>query len=525
MMRFITYTTIASTVMLIACSDQSAQQPSLVSIVNNSPEPLNCEAIANAAFTNTTITSAVTVGAGELTLPASPFGPAADYSDLPGFCRVAGSIQPTSDSDIQFEVWLPSENWNGRFMQTGNGGAAGSIVLASLVDPLKRGYAVANTDTGHQGGGGDFDWAVDHPEKVTDYAWRAVHELTVTGKEITTARFGMPPEKSYWNGCSTGGRQGLVEAQRFPEDYDAIIAGAPASNWTPLISLSILIQKNFGPDGMSVNKLALLKEAAISACDAFDGVSDRIISNPAQCDFDPGILQCQAGVTAQCLSAQEVNAARNIYAGLVDSSGQVLMPGTGPGSETLWGAYASPAFSIGTSFYKNVVLQNPQWDPATFDVDSDVPRALAADNGEHDAMNADISAFLARGGKLITYHGTTDGLIPSGNSLNYFQSMVATLGEEAVKESVRYYQIPGMDHCSGGEGAHDIDWLDAMEKWVETDSAPNELLATHPAPPPGIPGESNVFTRPACPHPEATIYKGSGDTNDATNFECVIPQN
>ena len=525
MMRFITYTTIASTLMLIACSDQSAQQVSPESIANNSPEPLNCQAIANTAFSNTTITSAVAVGAGELTLPASPFGPAADYSDLPGFCRVAGSIQPTSDSDIQFEVWLPSENWNGRFMQTGNGGAAGSIVLTSLVDPLMRGYAVANTDTGHQGGGGDFDWAAGQPEKLTDYAWRAVHELTVTGKEITTARFGTPPEKSYWNGCSTGGRQGLVEAQRFPDDYDAIIAGAPASNWTPLMSLSILIQRNFGPDGMSASKLGLLKEAAISTCDALDGVNDRIIANPAQCDFDPGILQCQTDVSAQCLSTQEVNAARNIYAGLVDSSGQVLMPGTGPGSEPLWGAYASPAFSIGTSFYKNAVLQNPQWDPATFDVDSDVARALAADNGAHDAMNADISAFLAQGGKLITYHGTTDGLIPFRNSLNYFQSMVATLGEEAVNDSVRYYQIPGMDHCSGGEGAHAIDWLGAMEDWVENDNAPQALVATHPAPPPGAPVEGDEFTRPACVFPEAARYTGSGDTNNAESFECAIPEN
>jgi feruloyl esterase len=525
MKKQFTYNAIVATVMLISCSEQAENQSTSANAVEAMPAPLNCEALGSAMFNNTTITSAVSVGAGELTLPASPFGPAPDFSKLPGFCRVAGSIHPTADSDIRFEVWLPSENWNGRFMQTGNGGAAGSIVLTSLIDPLTRGYAVANTDTGHQAGGGDFTWAADHPEKLTDYAWRAVHELTVTGKAITAARFGMAPEKSYWNGCSTGGRQGLVEAQRFPEDYDAIIAGAPASNWTPLMSLSILIQKNFGPDGLNPSKLGLLKESAIAACDALDGVNDRIITNPAQCDFDPGILQCQAGATAQCLSTQEVNAARNIYAGLVDSSGQILMPGTGPGSEPLWGAYASPGFSIGSSFYKNVVLQNQQWDPATFDVDVDVARALAADNGAHDAMNADISAFINQGGKLITYHGTTDGLIPFGNSLNYFQSMVETMGENLTTENVRYYQVPGMDHCSGGEGAHAIDWLSAMEDWVENDIAPQALLATHPAPPPGAPVEVSDFTRPACVFPEAARYTGSGDTNRAESFECAITDN
>lgn len=525
MKKLFTYTAIASAVILTACSDQAADQASSATMADNAPTPLNCAALGNTPFSNTTIASAEIVGAGEFSLPPSPFGPGPDLSNLPAFCRVIGSLHPSGDSDIRFELWLPSENWNGRFMQTGNGGAAGSIVSSSLIDPLMRGYAVANTDTGHQGGGGNFDWAVDHPEKLTDYAWRAVHELTVTGKEITTARFGMAPEKSYWNGCSTGGRQGMVEAQRFPEDYDAIIAGAPASNWTPLMSLSIIIQKNFGPEGLNPAKLGLLKESAIAACDALDGVNDRVITNPAQCGFDPGTLQCQDGDSAQCLSTQEVHAARNIYAGLVDSNGQVLMPGTGPGSEPLWGAYASPAFSIGTSFFKNAVINDPEWDPATFDVDRDVARAMVADNGEHDAMNPDISLFLERGGKMITYHGTTDGLIPFGNSVNYFQSMVDSIGEDAVKESVRYYQVPGMDHCSGGEGAHAIDWLSAMEGWVENSAAPAELLATHPAPPPGAPVAGTEFTRPACPYPAVPRYTGSGDTNSAASFECAITEN
>jgi feruloyl esterase len=239
--------------------------------------------LASASFAHTTITMAETVAAGgfESPVPAGP-GPGpgpGDFSKLPAFCRVAGSIEPTADSDIRFELWLPSiDDWNGKFLQTGNGGAAGSIVYSSLADPLARGYAVANTDTGHRGGGGAFDWAVGHPEKLVDYQYRAVHELTTVGKAIAAVRYGRSAAKSYWNGCSTGGRQGLKEAQRYPDDYDAIVAGSPASNWSPLMALSITIQKNLGPGGLGLDKLGLLKARAIAACDALDGVTDRVIS-------------------------------------------------------------------------------------------------------------------------------------------------------------------------------------------------------------------------------------------------------
>jgi hypothetical protein len=355
-----------------------------------------------------------------------------------------GSIMPTAESDIGFEVWLPAENWNGKFMQTGNGGAAGVIVYGSLADALARGYAVANTDTGHRGGGGDFSWALGHPETLTDYAYRAVHELTVVGKAITTARYGKEPERSYWSGCSTGGRQGLKEAQRFPEDYDAIIAGAPASNWSALMSFSVAVQRNMtGADGLGVDKLGALKEAAIAACDAGDGVADRVIAEPAMCTFDPASTQCTTGNTVSCLSATEVAAAKRIYAGLVDNAGKVVFPGTGPGSEPLWAAYASPQFAIGTSYFRNVVVGDQSWDPATFDVDADVARAEAQDGGAAKAMDADLSAFVARGGKLLTYHGTTDGLIPYGNSVNYHESVVAALGRDEVEDSVALYLVRG----------------------------------------------------------------------------------
>ncbi|HJR71380.1 MAG TPA: tannase/feruloyl esterase family alpha/beta hydrolase, partial [Gammaproteobacteria bacterium] len=392
-------------------------------------EPRLCGDLTTLAVANTTITTAEIVAAGAFQAPAPAFaGFGVDYARLPAFCRVAGSIKPTADSDIRFELWLPEQSWNGRFMQTGNGGAAGSIVHASLADPLTRGYAVANTDTGHQGAGGDFAWAVGHPEKLVDYQYRAVHELTVVGKAITAARYGRAPEKSYWNGCSTGGRQGLKEAQRYPDDYDAIVAGAPASNWSPLMALSISIQRDLGPGGLGVDKVGLLKESAIAACDSLDGVTDRVISSPAQCLFDPASLQCGTATGAQCLAPTEVAAAKRIYAGLVDVTGVTQFPGTGVGSEPAWAAYASPQFSIGTNYFRSVVAGDASWDPATFDLGRDLARLARQDAGAADAMDSDLSAFVARGGKLLLYHGTTDGLIPYGNTLNYYHMVIEKLG-------------------------------------------------------------------------------------------------
>jgi feruloyl esterase len=490
--------------------------------------PLACAELKSARIPKTVVAVAEPVAAGQFRPPAPPaFGPPVDYSRLPAFCRVAGTIRATAESDIRFELWLP-ENWNGKFMQTGNGGAAGSVVYDSLVDPLLRGYAVANTDTGHQGSGGDFAWAVGQPQKLVDFQYRAVHELTVAGKALAAARYGRAADRSYWLGCSTGGRQGLKEAQRYPEDYDGVVAGAPASNWSPLMLLSVAIQRNMGPSGLPAEKLGVLKEAAIAACDAEDGVADRVITSLATCNFDPASLQCAAGAMAGCLNPTEVEAAQRIYAGVVDSNGAVVMPGTGPASEPLWAAYASPQFAIGTNYFRNVVVNDKSWDPATFDVDRDLARAEAVDNGAAKAMDPDLSEFVGRGGKLITYHGTTDGLIPYENSVNYHESVVEEIGQRKADDSVRLYLVPGMDHCSGGEGAFAVDWLTPLERWVEQGEAPAALPAQHPAGGSGTPGAppaqpSEPFTRPICPYPQAPRYRGTGDVADAASFECAAP--
>jgi feruloyl esterase len=519
---------LTSTLVLAACEQRdqagNAQRTAAASA------PKACADLAALSIANTSIASAQAVAAGAFESPVPGFQnlPGADYTKLPSFCRVAGSIAPSADSDIRFEIWLPEQNWNGKFMQTGNGGAAGSIVYSSLADPLARGYAVANTDTGHQGGIGDFAWAAAHPERLTDYQYRAVHELTVVGKAVTSARYGRDPEKSYWVGCSTGGRQGLKEAQRFPDDYDAIVAGAPANNWSALMAFSIHAQRNMTtPDGLPASKVGILKEAAIAACDAHDGVKDRVIGDTRSCAFDPASTQCAAGQTEHCLTAAEVAAAKRIYAGVVTKAGEVLIPGTGPGSEPLWAAYSSPQFSIGSNYFRNVVARDPSWDPASFDADTDVARAEAHDAGAAKAMDPDLSAFLESGGKLVLYHGTTDGLIPYRNTVNYYESVVQKLGADAVRDRVALYLVPGMDHCAGGEGASAIDWIDTLERFDASGKPPSSIAARHPAVPSGIPGApaapAKPFTRPVCLYPQIAKYRGSGDEADAASWECAVP--
>jgi feruloyl esterase len=511
-----------SAVVTFATRDRASQGPNAVPV-----SPRSCAGLAALTLPNTTITTEiVAAGAFRPPQPPRPGAPTADFATLPAFCRVWGSITPSADSDIRFELWLPAQNWNGRFLQTGNGGAAGSIFYETLADPLARGYAVANTDTGHQGEQGDFTWAANHPERLIDYQYRAAHELTVVGKALTTARYGRPPAKAYWDGCSAGGRQGLKEAQRFPDDYDAIVAGAPASNWSALMAFSIIVERNLtGADALSVDKLGLLKEAAIAACDAQDGVVDRVIGRPASCRFDPASLQCGTSRTDACLSATEVAAATRVYAGVVNRAGHTLLAGPGPGSEPQWAIFASPQFrfSIGSSYFRHVVAHDPDWDPARFDVDADVARMEAQDAGAAKAMDPDLSAFIARGGKLLTYHGTADGLIPYANSIDYHDRVVAARGADAVRDHFALYVVPGMAHCGGGDGASAIDWLGALEAWDATGQPPPSILGTH-RPPASAASANSVakpFTRPICRYPQWPAYNGAGDESDAASWSCV----
>jgi feruloyl esterase len=418
---------------------------------------------------------------------------------------------------------MPAQEWNGKFLGVGNGGWAGTISYPAMADALGRRYAVASTDTGHSGNGGDASFALGHPEKLIDFGYRAVHEMTAAAKAFVAAFYDAAPRFSYWNGCSTGGKQGLTEAQRFPSDYDGIVAGAPANNWTRLMTGLLWAGRATltSPEShIPAEKLAILNRAALNACDARDGVTDGVIENPRSCRFDPQVVLCKDGSGTGCLTAAQVEAARKIYGPATNPrTGEALFPGLPPGSEPGWAAAAGgPApFAIPDSHFKYVVFEDPKWNFRTLDFDRDVARAEHVDNGTLTATNPDLSAFIKRGGKLLLYHGWNDQLITAQNSVNYYESVRSTVGAARTDGAVRLFMAPGMAHCSGGPGPNQADWLAALEQWVERGLAPARIAASRATK--GVVDR----TRPLCPYPQVAQYNGKGSTDDEANFSCVAP--
>lgn len=488
------------------------------------PAPIvSCENLATLRLPNTAITVAQSVPAGEFTLPGGGGPTRPSFKNLPAFCRVAATVKPTADSDIKIEVWMPVSGWNGKFQAIGNGGWSGAIGYPSLGGALARGYATAGTDTGHSGGSASF--ALGHPEKVIDFGYRAVHEMTVQAKAIIKAYYGSGPKYSYWNGCSSGGKQGLKEAQRFPEDYDGIIAGAPANNWTHLMAGELWIGQATLKDPAShipPYKYALINEAVLEACDSLDGVKDGVLENPMRCHFNPKMLQCKGDDVPSCLTAAQVEAVRKIYAPATNPrTGKEIFPGLAPGSELGWGALAGgpKPFPIADEHFKYLVFKNPNWDFKTLNFDSDVALADKLDNGTINAIKPNLKMFKARGGKLIMYHGWNDQLIAPENSVNYYRSVVAKMGGLKKTDSFfRLFMAPGMGHCAGGPGPNTCDYVSALERWVEKGEAPDQLIASHTT------GGKVDCTRPLCAYPQVAKYKGTGSTDDAANFECVKPE-
>lgn len=498
-----------------------------------------CESLAELKLPNTSITSAQIVAAGAFT-PAS--GSAASYKELPAFCRVTGVIKPTSDSDIKFEVWLPSANWNGKFQGIGNGGFAGSISYFNLAGALARGYAAAGTDTGHTTS--DASWALGHPEKIVDYGYRAIHEMTDKAKQIVKAFYGDGPKRSYFASCSNGGRQALMEAQRYPNDYDGIIAGAPANAFTYILTGFAWNMKNTLADPasyISAKKLKAIENAVLAACDARDGVKDGVLDEPVKCNFDPAVLLCKGEETDECLTEKQVAALKKIYAGPRNAKGQLVIPGftpggeTGPGGWTTWITGGTPTtalqFFFSTQAFKNMVYNDPNWDFKTFDLERDGKLANEKLAPILNSTDPDLKAFNARGGKLILYHGWNDAALPPVNTINYFQSVVAKLGQKQANGFVRLFMAPGVQHCNSGPGPdvfgqvvtstqsdpqHDLTL--ALERWVEQGVAPEQVIATKRQ------GGQVTRTRPLCAYPQVARYKGSGSTDDAANFVCVTPK-
>ena len=481
----------------------------------------SCDSLAALALPETTITMAKAVPPGEFRAPGEGRGSAANaalYKSLPEFCRVAATLKPTSDSDIKVEVWLPASGWNGKFQAVGNGGWAGVISYSALAEAVKGGYASASTDTGHVGGRGTF--AMDHPEKLADFSWRSEHEMTVKSKDLIKAFYGNAPKLSYWNGCSTGGRQGLKEAQKFPNDYDAIIAGAPANRTAISLWIADAVLKN--PESyIPPAKYPMIHQAALARCDAKDGLKDGLITDPTKCDFDPAVLLCKGSDSPSCLTAPQVAAAKKIYSpGVNPRTGQVLFSSLVPGTELGWGIQAlgpEPSQNIYDQ-YKYVVFKNENWDWKTFNFDADVARGDLPENVPMNATDPNLKAFFSHNGKLLLYHGWSDPNVPTLNTIKYYKSVADTMGGVAkVSDNVRLFLEPGMGHCGGGEGPNVFDKVSALEQWVEQGKAPEKLIASH------LTDGKVDRTRPLCAYPQVAKYKGSGSIDDAANFTCKAP--
>lgn len=436
---------------------------------------------------------------------------------LPAYCRVAMVLTPSSDSHIEMELWLPeAADWNGKFQAVGNGGWAGSITFPSMAQALREHYATASNDTGHTGQ--DPIFGLGHPEKLVDFAWRANHEMTVQSKAIINAYYGKASRLNYWNGCSTGGRQALMEATKFPADFDGVIAGAPANWQTHLhawdMNVAVTAIKNPGMF-MTRGKLETLHNAVLAQCDAMDGVKDGIVSEPRKCKFDPSVLLCKGADTDSCLTQEQVEGAKLVYAAARKKDGTYIFPGKEPGSEPVWSqlnpAKAPVSLILGT--FQVATYQDANWDWHNYNLDRDV----AAADEKFGYVNAgyDLSAFKARGGKLLLYHGWTDTAISPGNTIDYYENVLKKMGPKQ-DSWMRLYMVPGMNHCQGGAGPDQFNKMGVVERWREGGTEPEAIIAEH------VSGNTVDMTRPLCPYPQVAVYKGVGSTNDAASFTCRV---
>lgn len=490
----------------------------VVSAVAQTP----CEKLRDIHLQDATITAAELIPAGPLVLP----GPASKISQnlvIPAYCRVALLLTPSSDSHIESEVWLPVDNWNGKFQVVGNGGWAGIISYPAMAAALKEGYATASTDTGHKAneGGGNGMFALGHPEKIVDFGYRALHETTVIAKTLINASYKTGPKYSYYNGCSTGGRQGLMEVTRYPEDFDGAVVGAPANPHLYLHSADIERNMRLRKDPghtLTQAKVATLHKAVLAACDGLDGAKDGLIGNPEKCGFDPASLLCRGTDSDSCLTAAQVEAAEIIYGDIRTRKGEIVWTGFPFGGELQYAALAekidpnaSPsAFPLDS--IRILGYQDPNWDWRSWNLDRDLAQAKEK-AGQIDVHTRDFSAFKARGGKLLLYHGWADPGISAGNTVNIYKGILSKMGEKQ-ENWLRLFMVPGMGHCSGGAGTDQFNKMAVLERWRETGVAPDKILASH------VTENAVDRTRPLCPYPKVATYRGSGSVNDAENFVC-----
>jgi feruloyl esterase len=474
-----------------------------------------CDSLKALSLPHTKITSTAFVAAGPFRAQGRG-GQQTAGPQLPVHCRVAAVLTPSPDSHIEMELWLPAENWNGKFLAVGNGGWAGSIDTSAMASGLARGYATASNDTGHKAGNGSF--ALGHPEKVVDFAYRAMHEMTVQSKSMIHAFYQRAPQFSYYNGCSTGGRQGLMEAQRYPDDFDAMIVGAPVYNHIRLHAAQMAKQTEMLKEPSKIlpqDKQALVHKAVLAACDARDGVQDGIISDPESCTFDPAVLMCSESRKDNCLTAAQVETAKKAYAPVKTKNGALVYPGSSPGFELGWRmpqpGGEPPAVALDT--FRYLGHQDANWNGMNFDLDRDL--ALALEHASFiDAVDPDLSKFKARGGKLLMYHGWADPGPAPANTINYYTAVQQTVGGR-TEDWMRLFLLPGVGHCGGGVGPDRADFIAALEQWRESGKAPDQITASRTRN-----GQLDM-TRPLCPYPQIPKWTGTGSPDDATNFVCA----
>jgi feruloyl esterase len=518
---------------------------------------VSCESLATLALPNTTITMAQPVAAGEFKMPARNFGgppPAAqagpgaqpgqpggqaggpgalpapgqpggapgpgapDASKLPAFCRIAATLTPSSDSDIKIEVWLPLTGWNGKFIAAGNGGWAGSISFQGMAQILAAGYATTSTDTGHSTNGGSF--ILGHPEKFIDYTWRADHEMTVKAKALIKAYYGVGPKFSYWIGCSLGGQEALIEASKFPDDYNGIVAGAPLN---PIVIFNAqqmwsawLINRN--PEKLiPAPKWTMIHDTVLKKCATPIGQKLGFVEDPDHCDFQPSSLLCKNSDAADCLTAPQVEYLSQLYEGPKNPrTGERIYHGIPKGGEldVAKNLGATPA-GVAVDMYKYAVFQDPNWDWKTFDFDKDIEKADKAVNPFFRASPEQIAEYLKKGGKLLIHIG--------GNE-PFYGSDIIDLVKDAQKlvgaknaDSIKLFEMPGMNHCGGGQGCDTFDKINTINNWVEKNQAPDRVVASKSS-------QGNVIrTRPLCAYPMIAKYKGTGSEDEAESFVCTNP--
>jgi len=490
-----------------------------------------CSALAGSKVPSGVVERAEHVAVGGKLVTEKLTGPAAALSSLTtpvGFCRVRARLEPTKDSKILVETWLP-DTWNGKLLGVGGGGFSGGLPTMALMlrIPLSKGYAGVATDVGHDASDG-AQWAFGHREKLIDYGYRGNHLAALTAKALIRGFYGTPETHAYFQGCSNGGREALMEVSRFPTDYDGVIAGAPATSFTPLFTGFVFNNLAVSAAPGLAAKLPLVNAAVLKKCDVLDGVKDGVLENPSRCAFDPAELQCKAGAGPDCLDAGEVAALRKLYQGARLRSGQSVISGFAVGGETTdWTAWItspkSSQINFGTEFYRWMVIGDPNWDKAGFDLDRDYRLAEQRVAPILDSDNPDIRAFVGRGGKLIVYHGWSDPAVPPGSSLRYFQAVQRRSDPQG--KAVRLFMVPGMGHCFNGPGATAFDMLPELDRWVEHGPAPERVVANKPENAIfallGLPTKS-LRSRPLCAWPKTARYNGSGSTDDATNFTCAV---